>query len=362
MEQTSQSLDWIARLNALVPPSLYAPVTAVAVVLALWLVKSLVMRRLKHWAGKTAVRWDDVLVKALSTSLNFLILAAGITLLVHLLPMPEKVDRFMNVALRASIIFAVVFFADRMLEGMMKEMPLKTLFTPASQGIVQGLIRGFVVALGALILLNTLGISITPILASLGIGSLAVALALQDTLSNFFAGLYVAIDKPVRVGDFVKLESGEEGYVVDVGWRSTRIQMLPDNVVIVPNSKLMGSTITNYYLPSRELTVVMQVGVSYASDLPLVEKVTVEVAREVMKTVPGGVPSFEPMVRFHTFADSSVNFAVVVRAKEFVDQHLIKHEFIKRLHARYRKEGITIPFPIRTLDFPKEALDALKRS
>ena len=160
-------------MNELVPPWLYAPVTALALVLALWLAKGLVMRRLKKWAEKTAVRWDDVLVNSLSTALNFLILAVGITFLVNLLPMPEKVDRFMHIALQASIIFAVVFFADRMLEGMMKELPLKTLFTPASHGIVQGLVRGFVIVLGVLIFLNTMGISITPILASLGVGLLA---------------------------------------------------------------------------------------------------------------------------------------------------------------------------------------------
>jgi small-conductance mechanosensitive channel len=106
----------------------------------------------------------------------------------------------------------------------------------------------------------------------------------------------------------------------------------------------------------------VQVGVHYGSDLRHVERVTAETAADVMKTVPGGVPAFEPFIRYHTFGDSSVNFTVIMRGKEFVDQHLIKHEFIKKLHERYRREGIIIPFPIRTLDISKEAFRDLKES
>ena len=95
--------------------------------------------------------------------------------------------------------------------------------------------------------------------------------------------------------------------------------------------------------------MLIDVGVDYASDLAHVERVTIEVGREVMREVNGGVPDFEPFTRYHTFGDSSINFSVILRGKEVVDQYLIKHEFVKRLHARYAQEGISIPFPIRTL-------------
>ena len=93
----------------------------------------------------------------------------------------------------------------------------------------------------------------------------------------------------------------------------------------------------------------MNVGVDYDSDLEHVERVTCDVARDVMRTVPGAVAQFEPFIRYHTFGESSIDFTVILRASEFVDQYLVKHEFVKRLHQRYRQEGITIPFPIRTL-------------
>jgi small-conductance mechanosensitive channel len=203
--------------------------------------------------------------------------------------------------------------------------------------------------LGLLVILNGLGISITPMLTALGVGGLAVALALQEPLANFFAGVFITLAGQVRVGDYVKLDSGQEGYVADFSWRSTRLRMLANNLVVVPNSKLAHAILVNHHLPSRDLAVLLEVGVDYSSDLHHVERVVTDVGRSVMREVPGGVADFEPFLRYHTFGDSAVNFTVILRAREFVDQYLIKHEFIKRLHARFDQDGIVIPFPIRTI-------------
>lgn len=211
------------------------------------------------------------------------------------------------------------------------------------------------IAVGGMLILDNLGISLTPILTTLGIGSLAVAIALQDTLGNFFAGLYIKVDRPIEIGHYIRLQSGEEGYVERIGWRSTRIRMLPNNMVVVPNNKLVQDNITNYYLPDKELAVLAEVGVAYGSDLEKVERVTIAVAKEVLQTVAGGVREFEPLIRYRAFGQSSIDFTVVLRAREFVDGILLKHEFIKRLKARYEKEGITIPFPIRTVYLKEEA-------
>jgi small-conductance mechanosensitive channel len=203
--------------------------------------------------------------------------------------------------------------------------------------------------LGLLVVLNGVGLSITPMLTALGVGGLAVALALQEPLANFFAGLFITLAGQIRVGDYVKLDSGQEGYVVDFSWRSTRLRMLANNLVLVPNARLAQAIVVNHCLPSQDLAVLVEVGVDYASDLRQVERVVMEVGHEVMAEVPGGLPDFEPFIRYHTFADSSINFTVILRAKEFADQYLIKHECVKRLHARFNAEGIVIPFPIRTI-------------
>jgi small-conductance mechanosensitive channel len=176
-----------------------------------------------------------------------------------------------------------------------------------------------------------------------------VALALQEPLANFFAGLFLTLGGQIRPGDYIRLDSGQEGYVADFSWRSTRLRMLPNNLVVVPNAKLAQAIVTNHHLPSKDLAVLVEVGVDYASDLPQVERVVAAVGRQVMADVAGGVPGFEPFIRYHTFADSSVNFTVILRAAEFVDQYLIKHEFIKRLHAAFMREGIVIPYPTRTI-------------
>jgi len=199
------------------------------------------------------------------------------------------------------------------------------------------------------VILNGLGLSITPMLTALGVGGLAVALALQEPLSNFFAGFFISLAGQIRVGDYITLDSGQSGYVVDFSWRSTRIRMLANNLIVVPNHRLAQAIVVNHHLPAEDLAVLVEVGVDYASDLTHVERVVVDVGRTVMRDVEGGVPDFEPFVRFHTFGESSVDFTVILRAGEFTGQYLVKHEFVKRLHARFRAEGIVIPFPIRTV-------------
>jgi len=177
---------------------------------------------------------------------------------------------------------------------------------------------------------------------------------LQDTLSNFFAGVYLVADMPIRIGDYIELDNGMKGYVEDIGWRSIRIKTLPNNYIIIPNSKLAQSIITNYYAPEQEMSVVVPCGVSYDSDLEKVEKVTIEVAKEVQQNVPGAVKNFEPFIRYNEFGDSNINFSIILRVERFVDRYLVVHEFIKKLMARYNKEGIEISFPVRNIYFKNE--------
>jgi len=214
---------------------------------------------------------------------------------------------------------------------------------------IDKIISIFIYAVAFIIILDQLNIDVTPLVASLGVATLAVGLALQDTLSNFFAGLYILADRPIRIGDYIELDTGDKGFVEEIGWRSTRIKTLPNTIVIIPNSKLVQTKIINYHLPEEEMAVIVQCGVSYFSDLEKVEKATVEVAREIQQTVQGAVKNFEPFIRYHTFGDSNINFSIVLRVEKFVDQYLVVHEFIKKLHRRYKEEGIEISFPARIL-------------
>src|SRR5712671_1446401 len=214
--------------------------------------------------------------------------------------------------------------------------------TLASATLLVNVARLVILMLGILIILQTFGVSITPALTALGIGGLAIGLALQDTLANFFAGIHILSSRQVRPGDYVQLASGEEGYIQDVTWRYTTIRQVSNNLTIVPNAKLAGTTLTNYYLPSMEPAVLVPVTVVNDSDLSRVETVSIEVARAVLEKVSGGVNGSEPFVRFNAFSKPGVAFTVVMRGREIADQHVIQSEFIKQLQQRFRAEAIQL--------------------
>ncbi|MFH1395096.1 MAG: mechanosensitive ion channel family protein [Candidatus Omnitrophota bacterium] len=346
-----------------ITPAIYIPILYFLWVTCFVILKKVFFRKIHNLASKTKTKIDDIFVEALDFPLILLIFVSGAFVLDNVFQFGTDSDllKFIDIAFKVTAIIAVIMFADRLFRGIINSYSERFPVLRGSSGVIHVVVRAIVMGLGVLILLDNFGISITPILASLGIGSLAVALALQPTLENFFSGIQIVVDKPVSVGQFIKLESGEEGYVEKIGWRSTWVRMLPNNVVVLPNKLLVNSRVLNYYYPQTELAVLVQVGVHYDSDLEHVEKVTIEVAKNVLKTVQGGVADFTPFIRYHTFNDFSIDFTVILRAKEFVDNYLIKHEFIKRLHKRYKEEGIVIPFPISTLDW-NAGSEALKIS
>jgi small-conductance mechanosensitive channel len=218
----------------------------------------------------------------------------------------------------------------------------------------QNVSKIIIFAVGALVILHSLGVSITPILATLGVGGLAVALALQETLANLFAGFHVIMARQIKIGDYVKLDSGQEGHVTDIDWRTTKIKMPSNSVVLVPNMKLTQTIITNYSLPDKRVTFSVELPVHYNTDLACAEKAVLETAKEIMRDVKGAVPDFEPSVRYSSFGDSGIAISVSLMAREFTDQALLKHEFIKRLTKRFRKEGIVIPYPTRAVNYSQE--------
>ena len=197
-------------------------------------------------------------------------------------------------------------------------------------------------SLGVLTLLRYLGIDITPFLTALGVGGLAVALALQDTLSNFFAGFYVSLARQIRVGDFIQLETGQRGYVTDIGWRSTTLRERSNNLVVIPNNKLGQSIVTNFHLPERRMAVSVQVGVALDSDLDQVERVLFEVVSTA--GIEGLLQEPAPVVLLMPgFGERSLDFTMVCYVADFEDQFRVQHEIRKRIVQRFRKEGITIP-------------------
>ncbi len=214
--------------------------------------------------------------------------------------------------------------------------------------LLPNIVNVLIYSMGILLILGSMGVSIAPLLTAMGIGGMAIALGLQETLANICAGLYLLVSRQLSIDDYVRLSTGEEGRVSDITWRFTTIIPTSGNAVVVPNQKISSAIITNYCMPEPDMTIKVPCGVSYDSDLDFVEKVTIEVAEDVTRLVEGEVTK-KPAVYFHTFNESSIDFNVLLHCSRFADQFKLKHEFIKALTKRYRQEGIEIPFPIRTV-------------
>ena len=292
---------------------------------------------------RTSVRWDDAISEAIARRIPFWSLLVGVYLAAGWWTLTTNAATTLDKGLYVVATVSFTFLLSEILVILVRSQSPAIEAAMPTTTLTENVIRIVVVTIGLLVVLNGLGLSITPMLTALGVGGLAVALALQDTLANLFAGLYLTVAKHIRIGNYIRLSSGEEGYLVDIDWRASRLRQLSNNTVLVPNAKFSQSIVTNYHLPDLELAVVIEASVDYASDLERVERIVTDVAKDVMQTVPGGVPGFEPFVRYHTFGDPGIGFSVILRAQEFVDQHLIKHEFVKRLHRRFAEERIAIP-------------------
>ncbi|MBI5419098.1 MAG: mechanosensitive ion channel family protein [Deltaproteobacteria bacterium] len=316
----------------------------------LYALRAVALRFLHRFADKTETRIDDILLGSLRTPSAYWCLAIALSVGVAASDLPDRHILYFSKAVQILVIFSMSLAAANLAGTVFTDYIRKTSLPIPTTGLAHGIIKGTILTVGLLIVLSVLGISVAPILTALGVGGLAVALALQDTLANLFAGIHILVEKPIRVGDFIRLETGQEGYVEDITWRTTRLRMLPNNMVVIPNSKIAQSTLTNYYLPEKRMSVLIPVGVSYSSDPEKVETILIEEATKAVGDIPGLLGDPPPFVRFIPgFGDSSLDFTLICQVSEFVDQYLAQHELRKRIFARFKEEGIVIPFPHRTV-------------
>lgn len=311
--------------------------------------EQIIFARLRKFAKKTRWQGDEIIIGAMRGAPVLCLGILGFYSALAYLPLKPGVETLSQKVLLVIIILAITLVVARLAAGFIQLQGKKAAGALPSASLFINLTRIIIFAIGLLVMFQALGISITPLLTALGVGGLAVALALQPTLSNLFAGIQIILSKQLEVGDYVQLDSGEKGYVTDISWRNTTIRELPNNLIVVPNARLADSIVKNFSRPQKEMSVLVDVGVSYSSDLEKVEKVTIEVANHVVQELQEGKSDFEPFLRYNAFGDSSINFTVIFRVNEYVDKFLAQHEFIKRLHKRYNQEGIEIPFPIRTV-------------
>ena len=334
-------------LTQLLVPALIVAASGVAGLI----IDRLIIRRVRSVSARNAWRGGEATARALAGMPALLGLIIGAWIAADGLDLSERAARYVDTTLRVAVIVVITIVAVRLAGSLTRLYTSRDDAVVPSSSIFVNIARIFVVLLGAIFVLNALGVEIGPLIAALGVGGLALALALQDTLSNLFSGLQLIGSKQLSPGEFIALDTGEEGYVEDMTWRFTTLRQLSNNLVVIPNSKLAASLIINYHQPVHEMSVLVPVSVAYGSDLEHVERVTLETIAEVIERVEGPIEGFEPLVRFHTLGDSAIEFNAVLRVREIVNQHVLRHEFIKALTARFAAEGIEIPFPQRTITY-----------
>jgi len=319
------------------------------------IIRKILFSLLKRWAKKTHLVIDTLIVESFKNPSFLIIIAIAILISLEYAAVPIKLETIVIKAVNTIVIFAITLGVAGVVSAMLQQYISNANIPLAPTGLSYIIVKGLVILVGVLIILNYLGISIAPILTTLGVGGLAVALALQDTLANLFAGMQILIEGSVRVGDFVKIEEGMEGYVEDITWRKTRIRMLTNNITIIPNSKLAQSLITNFNLPNPHLMIRIPISVSYGSDPQHVEDVLLDEAKKAIDNVPQLLAEPEPMVRFMPgFGDSSLDFTLIVYVREYNDQFLVQSYLRKQIFKRFKQENIEIPFPQRVVHISKE--------
>ena len=308
---------------------------------------TILIRQVKKITDQTNTDIDDMILKIIKKPFHILIVLCGVYFglkcLSALNPFALWLDRifFVMSILIISYVSAKILsiLISRWLKVQQKFEKTPKLIAKITSILV------YLIAL--LLIMNYFEIEITPLIAGFGIGGLAIGLALQSTLSNFFAGLHIISDRPVNIGDYIQIEGDLSGYVEDIGWRSTRIKTLQNKVVIIPNSKLAESVIINESMPELEITAKIECGVGYGSDLDKVEKNVLLIAKEIQKKVEGAITDFQPLMRFSEFGDSNIKFYVILRVKDPVAKYEVKHQFIKALKKKFDQEQIEISWPVR---------------
>jgi small-conductance mechanosensitive channel len=319
------------------------------------LVRRLLFRAIRRMPATSNTPAGQILISTLRGPIMIWGLILGLHLATQTSQLPPRALHYIAKSLFALWLISITIMVSELVGNLVRHYGGRANGQMPATSLTKSLAQIFVAVIGLLILLNHLGISITPLLATLGVGGLAVALALQDTLSNLFAGFYVSIAGQVRLGDYIKLNTGEEGVVEDISWRSTTMRTLASNLIIVPNAKLGQAIVTNYNLPFQHMAVPLAVSVSYDSDPDQVEALLLDEAVRGAGVITGLLAEPAPNARLTPgFGDWALQFTLTVYVSEFSQQFRVQSELRKKILKRFRAEKIEMPYPIQTVRAARE--------
>jgi len=327
----------------------------------LLVIRSIAFRLLHRWDERSGSTTGGLIISAIRTPSFFWAVAVGVYSGVATSDLHERHVLYFSRTINVLLIFSITLALSKLSGKLFRNYVQRSNLPVPTTGLTVGILSGTVMAVGLLIILSVLGISITTFITALGVGGLAVALALKDTLENLFAGIHILMEKSIRLGDFIRLETGQEGYVEDITWRTTRIRMLQSNVVVIPNNKLAQSIVTNYCLPGKEMSLEIRVPLSYETDFEKAERVLAEEAEKAVGQVPGLLAEPRPQVSYTPgFGENSLILSLAFRVREFSDQYPVQSELRKRILKRVREEGIEMATPPRFICMKKDDIQVEK--
>lgn len=309
--------------------------------------------------SRTLQGWkiDTILVNPLEKISIFWFLLGGISLSLRTLPFHSSILLVTQKLLLATFLGSLTVLVAEISVNILRVYTTKDDGISPLTTLFDFLLKVVVFSIGFLLILQSIGVSMTPFLTAFGVGGVSIGLALQNTLSNLMSGINIITSKKVRPGDYIQLKTGEAGYVRDVELKYTIIQEITDNLMVIPNTKIITSSFRNYSLPDKSIIIPIELAISYDSDLEKVEKITLEVAQETLKNFINAKDTIEykPFIRYNKFDYFSINLTVYIKIREdeFFEHIKLKHEFYKKLHQQYKIENINIPFPLKLAYLPK---------
>jgi small-conductance mechanosensitive channel len=315
-------------------------------------------------AARNENKYDDMLVDALRRSILYIVLLTGLNIALRELPRAKVIMPYARPLLTASFILLLSYILTKVLKMFVRIRAEHDQSRVAAVSLTRRSIEIVVYLLASVMVLRTFGVDIAPIITALGVGGLAVALALQDTLSNFFAGIYITLADQIRLGDYIRISDGNfEGYVRDIGWRNTTIEMQEMNSILIPNNKLSQAIVTNFHLPDEIQYLLLTFGVHHNTDPQHIEDVLTRMVLEcghasreeakALEQADGKIRGLlyvpEPLVRFREFGEYTLNFRFFIAISHFDLQFEARHNVMKQLYYQFKRAGIVVPMPIRAL-------------
>jgi small-conductance mechanosensitive channel len=364
--------DYVESLNPHELFLLFLP-PIIGLVLAIfvgWCCNRYVSNQIESHPTLQKLTWKTALIRGLKGAPILIVVSLYLSFVTKMMSMPEPVEHLLTYIFFIILIITVMQVIARTATAIINNIIVARNENISETSLLTDMVSWSIYLIGIIIILAECGISITPFITAMGVGGMALALGMQETLASVFAGFTMIFAPQIRNNDFVRLSNGQEGRIVDIAWRYTTIENLEGNTIVVPNKQIASAILTNYSVPAQDIKVKLQCGVAYDSDLDKVEQVVLEVAQKIQDDVTkdilaskgkiaadASVTTAKPGIFFHTFGDSAIEFSVTLNCKAFTHQYRMKHEFIKALTKRFREEGIEIPFPVVTVQQAKAEVD-----